>query len=204
MTRTTASTAAEAGDQFIFDCGAGLLRQLLTGRGRRLPPHGQVFINHLHGRPHDDLSHIYCFGRRPTAKTPLYVWGSKPTGSRVPPTQASSTTTAPATSCACLRQAIAVALGKLQLPSTCYSNYVPAYPKSTVGLPRDPVPDCGDAPNDAYAIVPVELDFEQIGGVALRQRRHGGESHPLPVIHLPEGLPWATSSEWTHAGGQDA
>lgn len=68
-----------ATDQFIFDCGAGCSANFAAAKVgfRRMD---KVFINHLHGDHMNDLTHIYCFGVASDRKSPLYVWGSKPSG----------------------------------------------------------------------------------------------------------------------------
>jgi len=40
----------------------------------------KIFLNHLHGDHMGDLAHIYCFGPAFDRKSPLYVWGSGPSG----------------------------------------------------------------------------------------------------------------------------
>lgn len=70
-------------DQFVFDLGAGVSANYAAAKvGYRLMD--KVFINHLHGDHMGDLLHTYCFGPASDRKSPLYVWGSGPTGIESP------------------------------------------------------------------------------------------------------------------------
>ncbi len=70
-------------DQFVFDMGAGVSANFAAAKVgyRRMD---KVFINHLHGDHMSDLVHTYCFGPSADRKSPLYVWGSGPTGLESP------------------------------------------------------------------------------------------------------------------------
>ncbi len=70
-------------DQFVFDMGAGVSANFSAAKVgyRRMD---KVFINHLHGDHMNDLVHTYCFGPSSDRKSPLYVWGSKPSGVQNP------------------------------------------------------------------------------------------------------------------------
>ena len=76
------------------------------------------------------------------------------------------------------------------------SNYVPPT-KESWGLPHDPTPVGNDAPNDAYAMVPIELDWTEVGGLAYSNAATGVTITHFPVIHARKGsmgykLQWRT------------
>ncbi|HNX36267.1 MAG TPA: MBL fold metallo-hydrolase [Kiritimatiellia bacterium] len=188
-----------ARDQFIFDCGAGCSANFAAAvvGFRRMD---KVFINHLHGDHMSDLSHIYCFGPAADRKTPLYVWGSKPSGVENPASPGTFYDDGTSNFCACLRQALRWHSESFSFQSTCYSNYVPPT-KEQWGLPHDPVPVCGDSPYDAYAMVPIELDFEKIGGVAYDNAATEAKVTHYPVIHCRKGS-MGYKLEWTTPEGK--
>ncbi|HQQ60627.1 MAG TPA: hypothetical protein PKU89_04740 [Kiritimatiellia bacterium] len=69
--------------------------------------------------------------------------------------------------------------------------------KEDWGLPHDPVPVGNDPANDAYAVVPIELDWAQVGGVAYSNAATGVTITHFPVIHCRRGsmgykLDWRT------------
>ena len=188
-----------ARDQFVFDCGAGCSANFAAAvvGFRRMD---KIFINHLHGDHMSDLSHIYCFGPAADRKTPLYVWGSKPTDLESPAGSGTFYDDGTSNFCACLRQALRWHSESFSFQATSYTNYVPPT-KEQWGLPHDPVPVCGDAPNDAYAMVPIELDFNQIGGVAYDNADTKAKVTHYPVIHCRKGS-MGYKLEWTTPGGQ--
>ena len=64
------------------------------------------------------------------------------------------------------------------------------------GLPVEPVPVSTDASNDAYAIVPIELNWSTMGGVAYDDPTPQARVTHHPVIHARKGsmgymLEWA-------------
>ena len=157
-----------ASDQFIFDCGAGCSANFAAAKVgfRRMD---KVFINHLHGDHMSDLTHIYCFGPAGDRKSPLYVWGSKPSGVVAPSNDwdiyaDDGVVYDDGTSnfCANLRNAWRWHSESFSFQNTWYSNYVPPT-KESWGLPHDPVPVGGDDPRDAFSVVPIELDWSQVG-----------------------------------------
>ena len=191
-----------ARDQFIFDCGAGISANYAAAKVgfRRMD---KVFINHLHGDHMNDLTHIYCFGPASDRKSPLYVWGSKPSGVACPSNSwdiysDDGVVYDDGTSnfCASLRNAWRWHSESFSFQGTCYSNYVPPT-KASWGLPHDPVPVGNDDPRDAYAIVPIELDWAEVGGVAYSNAATGVRITHFPVIHCRRGamgykLDWQT------------
>ena len=191
-----------ATDQFVFDAGAGVSANYAAAKVgfRRMD---KVFINHLHGDHMNDLTHIYCFGPASDRKSPLYVWGSKPSGVAAPSHDwdvyaDDGTVYDDGTSnfCASLRNAWRWHSESFSFQGTCSSNYVPPTQESW-GLPHDPVPVGNDDPRDAYAVVPIELDWAQVGGVAYSNAATGVTITHFPVIHCRRGamgykLDWRT------------
>ena len=191
-----------ATDQFIFDCGAGCSANFAAAKVgfRRMD---KVFINHLHGDHMNDLTHIYCFGVASDRKSPLYVWGSKPSGVVSPSNDGDIFTDdgviyddGTSNFCASLRNAWRWHSESFAFQGSCYSNYVPPT-KEDWGLPHDPVPVGNDPANDAYAVVPIELDWAQVGGVAYSNAATGVTITHFPVIHCRRGsmgykLDWRT------------
>jgi ribonuclease Z len=55
------------------------------------------------------------------------------------------------------------------------------------GPPCDPVPVGDDAPYDGYALVPIELDWRRVGGVAYHNRTSGAKITHFPVVHCRQG-----------------
>ncbi len=186
-----------ARDQFVFDCGAGVSANYAAAvvGFRRMD---KVFINHLHGDHMNDLTHIYCFGPAADRKSPLFVWGSKASGVESPPHSNIYYDDGTSNFCATLRSALRWHSESFSFQSTCNSNYV-APTQESWGLPHDPVPVCNDATNDAYAIVPIELDWAKIGGVAYSNAATGVTISHFPVIHCRKGsmgykIDWQTPS----------
>ncbi|MCO5060824.1 MAG: MBL fold metallo-hydrolase [Kiritimatiellae bacterium] len=193
-----------ARDQFIFDCGAGVSANYAAAKVgfRRMD---KVFINHLHGDHMNDLTHIYCFGPAGDRKSPLYVWGSKPSGVVTPSDSGDIYSDdgviyddGTSNFCASLRNAWRWHSESFSFQGTSYSNYVPPT-KESWGLPHDPVPVGNDPANDAFALVPIELDWSQVGGVAYSNAVTGVKITHFPVIHCRRGamgykIDWRTPS----------
>lgn len=191
-----------ATDQFVFDAGAGVSANYAAAKVgfRRMD---KVFINHLHGDHMNDLTHIYCFGPASDRKSPLYVWGSKPSGVAAPShdwdvyaDDGMVYDDGTSNFCASLRNAWRWHSESFSFQGTCSSNYVPPT-KESWGLPHDPVPVGNDDPRDAYAVVPIELDWAQVGGVAYSNAATGVTITHFPVIHCRRGamgykLDWRT------------
>ncbi len=172
-------------DQFIFDMGAGVSANFAAAKVgyRRMD---KVFINHLHGDHMSDLVHTYCFGPSADRKSPLYVWGSGPTGLESPAGSETYYDDGTSNFCAHLREALRWHSESFSFQNTAYSNYVPPT-KESWGLPHDPVPVGNDATNDAYALVPIELDWTKVGGLAYSNAATGVKITHFPVIHARRG-----------------
>ena len=172
-------------DQFIFDMGAGVSANFAAAKVgyRRMD---KVFINHLHGDHMSDLVHTYCFGPSADRKSPLFVWGSGPTGLESPAGSETYYDDGTSNFCAHLREALRWHSESFSFQNTAYSNYVPPTRESW-GLPHDPVPVGNDATNDAYALVPIELDWTKVGGLAYSNAATGVKITHFPVIHARRG-----------------
>ncbi len=200
-------------DQFVFDMGAGVSGNYAAAKvGYRLMD--KIFLTHLHADHMTDLVHTYCFGPASDRKSPLYVWGSKPSGVRNPsyfnsPGGGCSVMESQSsggayyddgviTMCAHLREALRWHTESFSFQTTAYAGYTPPT-KASWGLPHNPVPVGNDSPNDAYAIVPIELDWSQVGGVAYENASTRVKISHFPVVHARRGsmgykLEWVTSS----------
>jgi ribonuclease Z len=191
-------------DQFVFDCGAGVVSNygaMNVGFARM----DKVFIAHLHCDHMSDLTHIYGFGPSADRKSPLYVWG--PTRSDFAWTDPNGTTwpkykDGTADYCLALRQACRWHTESFSFQTTSYPGYSAL---STIaqnwGLPYVPGPVVDtdvdgnpllDPPNDAFAIIPIELDYTKRGdvpgdNVAYNNTKTGVRITHFPVIHTRRG-----------------
>ncbi len=172
-------------DQFVFDCGSGCVRNygaMGVGFGRM----DKVFINHLHGDHMSDLTHIYCFGPSLDRLSPLYVWGPGPSGVRSPKFPHKLYNDGTKAFCEHLREALRWHSESFSFQNTSYQGYEPPTRKSW-GLPVEPVPVSDDEPDDGYAMVPIQLDWQQVGGVAYANKATGAKVTHFPVIHCRRG-----------------
>jgi len=62
------------GDNFVFDCGAGVLAKY-NAMGITQSKLNKVFLTHLHADHMNELSMLYAFGSSYGRMQPLYVWG---------------------------------------------------------------------------------------------------------------------------------
>ena len=171
-------------DQAVFDCGAGVSANYAAAsvNFRRLD---KVFINHLHGDHMSDLMHIYCFGPGGDRKSPLFVFGPGPSG--VPdPVDGTIYEDGTSNFCAMARNAWRWHSESFSFQTTAYTNYV-APTKASWGLPVDPIPVGKDPTNDAYALIPIELPWTDIGGIAYNNPATGVKITHYPVIHTRQG-----------------
>lgn len=180
-------------DQFVFDCGCGVTTNYMAmkiGFGRM----DKIFLNHLHGDHMSDVGHIYCFGPSTDRVSPLYVWGpslsgliyTDPNGKVYGPYEDGTKAY-----CETLRAAMRWHSESFSFLGTSYASYKPPTRKSW-GLPVDPIPVGEDAPNDAYALVPIELDWTKRGdtpgdNIAYHNKETGVKITHFPVIHCRMG-----------------
>jgi ribonuclease Z len=136
-----------------------------------------------------DLSAIYCFGPSGDRKSPLYVWGQSPSGVRSPawggnpPRHYDDGTKA---FCKNLRAAMRWHTESFSFLKTRYKGY-PIPTRKSWGLPVDPIPVGDDPRDDGYALVPIELNWQKVGGVAYHNRDTGVRITHFPVIHTRKG-----------------
>jgi len=177
-------------DQFVFDCGSGVsanYEAMNIGLGRM----DKIFLTHLHGDHMSDLIHIYCFGPASDRKSPLYVWGPGPSGVESPPGSGKYYDDGTQAFCANLRAACRWHSESFSFQTTSYTPYTPPT-QASWGLPYTPVPVGDDAPNDSYAMVPIELDWTKYGktpgdNVAYHNPTTGVKITHFPVIHDRKG-----------------
>lgn len=177
-------------DQFIFDCGAGVCANygaMNVGFGRM----NKVFLAHLHGDHMSDLTHIYCFGPSGDRKSPLYVWGPGPSGKESPKGSGKYYDDGTKAFCTNLRKACRWHSESFSFQTTSYPDYIPPT-RDSWGLPVDPLPVEDDPANDAYAMVPIELDWTKYGyekndNVAYYNKKTGVKITHFPVIHTRKG-----------------
>lgn len=186
-------------DQFVFDCGSGVCTNytaMNVGLGRM----DKIFINHLHGDHMSDLTHIYCFGPAGDRKSPLYVWGPGRSGVESPEGSGKYYNDGTRAFCKNLRRACRWHTESFSFQSTSYSGYpTPAAIKEQWGLPGPgvPTPVEDDPWGDAYALVPIELDWRKTGfdtngkpngdNIAYNNPATGVKITHFPVIHARKG-----------------
>jgi len=189
-----------ATDAFVFDCGAGVLTNY-TAMGISLGRMDKVFISHLHADHMSDLSAIYGFGPAYDRKSPLYVWGHGPSGVKSPRPPRRLYDDGTKAFCTNLREAMRWHSESMSFLPTSYAGY-PSPTREGWGLPCDPVPVADDPPDDAYALVPIELDWTKSGhvpgdNVAYHNRITGVKVTHFPVIHCRQGSV-GYKLEWTN------
>ena len=189
-------------DQFVFDCGSGVCTNY-NAMNVSLGRMDKVFIAHLHGDHMSDLTHIYCFGPSSDRKSPLFVWGPGRSGVRKPGGGHYDDGTKDF--CAYLRKACRWHTESFSFISTSYPDYDPPTRESW-GLPCKPKPVADDSPNDAYAMIPIELDWTKYGkvpgdNVAYNNPKTGAKITHFPVIHARKGS-IGYKLEWTSPSGK--
>lgn len=187
-------------DQFVFDCGAGSSANYaasLVGFRRM----DKVFINHLHGDHMSDLTHIYTFGPSGDRKSPLYVFGQSPSLVESPTNSQIYYNDGVSNFCAHLREVCRWHSESFSFQPTRYTNFV-APTKASWGLPHEPVPVSNDTPDDGYAMVPITLNWREVG-VAYNNPETRAKITHYPVIHARKGS-MGFMLEWTPPGETNA
>ena len=207
-------------DYAMFDCGMGVLANYIAA-GIPYSRMDKIFIAHLHGDHMSELSAIYCFGEAGDRKSPLYVWGSAPSG--VPdPVTGQIYDDGTRGILGHFREVWRWHTESFSFGQNSYASYVPptqedwntpgplipvgpAYRENQAGEPvggdyADPF--AGVAPHakyDAYALVPIELDWQKVGGVAYWNKKTGLKITHFPAIHTRRGS-MSYKVEFTPAG----
>ncbi len=174
----------QAVDQFVFDCGTAVSPNFAAAsvNFRRMD---KVFINHLHADHMNDLCHIYCFGPSGDRWSPLFVFGQSPSG--VPdPLTGEFYDDGVSNFCAMARSAWRWHSESFSFQPTAYTNYTRPT-RASWGLPVEPIPVGNDTNIDAYAMIPIQLNWTNIGGVAYHNHSTGVKVTHYPVIHARKG-----------------
>ncbi|MCX6924674.1 MAG: MBL fold metallo-hydrolase [Verrucomicrobia bacterium] len=185
-----------ASDQFCFDYGCGVSANYAAASVgfRRMD---KLFINHLHGDHMSDLIHLYCFGAADDRKSPLFIFGQSTSGVESPTNSGIYYNDGTSNFCAHVREACRWHSESMSFLPTGSTNI--AFPtKASWGLPVDPVPVSNDSTNDGYAMVPIELKWDEIG-VAYTNQTTGAKVTHYPVIHARQGS-MGYKLEWTPPG----
>jgi ribonuclease Z len=183
----------KATDSFTFDCGGGCFVQ--SGAvGITYSRMDKVFLTHLHGDHMSDLTLLYCFGPVCDRKWPLYVWGPKNSGVESPAGSGKYYDDGLNAFCENFRRAMRWHTeGQSYLPTAYLDYQVPTQQGWNTPVPLKPVGD--DAPNDSYAIVPIELDWTKTGldrkgnpdYSNIAYENNGVRITHFPVIHYRKG-----------------
>jgi len=149
----------------------------------------RIFLTHLHGDHLSDVTHIYCFGPASDRLTPLYVWGPGPSGVPNPKPPHRLYDDGTKAYCSHLREALRWYTESFSFqPTTDTAPYPSASEiKEKWGLPVLPAAVSDDPWGDAYAMVPIELDWSKVGGVAYDNKETGVRITHFPVIHCRKG-----------------
>jgi ribonuclease Z len=215
-------------DQFIFDFGCGVSANYQAcgvGYGRM----DKIFINHLHCDHVSDLIQTYGFGDGGDRKSPLYIWGQGPSGVPNPGKKPDVIVSDPPNPqpndyqptpplyedgvwafCSHLREALRWHTESQAFQGSAYKSY-PTLAKIAAdwGLPYVPTPAGDDPPNDANAMIPIELDWSKTGltadgrptgdNIAYHNTVTRAKVMHYPVIHCRKGS-MGYKLEWTPQG----
>jgi ribonuclease Z len=182
-------------DYAMFDCGMGVLANYIA---MDIPYSrmDKIFLAHLHGDHMSELSAIYCFGEASDRKSPLFVWG--PSKSGVPdPKNGRIYDDGITNTMKHFREVWRWHTESFSFASNGYEAYVD--PTGDWGLPVVAKPVRGtsaDPRNDSYALVPIQLPWRKIGGVAYDNRKTGLKITHFPAIHCRKGS-LSYKVEWT-------
>ena len=185
----------EPADYAMFDCGMGCLANYIAA-GIPYSRLDKIFITHLHADHMSELSAIYCFGESADRKKPLYIWG--PSKSKIPdPVSGEIHEDGIRESLEHFRALWRWHTEAFSFTSNGFKEYLTdILPRlrETWGIPEvidlTPVGKYAvyqDPANDSYALVPVELDWESVGGTAYNNQTTGLKITHFPVIHCRQG-----------------
>lgn len=209
-------------DQFMFDLGAGTsgnYQAAKVGYARM----DKIFINHLHADHVNDVVQAYGFGPSGDRKSPLFLWGNKPSGVPNPGNSPVVTNAAVPVNnysetpayyddgivafCRNLREALRWHTESQAFLTTAYVSF-PTLDQlaQNWGLPYVPSVAGDDPANDAFAMIPIELDWWKTGltedgrptgdNIAYNNAATGAKVLHYPVIHCRAGS-MGYKLEWT-------
>ena len=204
-------------DYAMFDCGMGCLANYIAA-GIPYQRMDKIFLTHLHADHMTELSAIYCFGESADRKSPQYVWGPSKSGVKDPVTGQIHEDGIRAT----LEHFREVWRWHTEAFSFTYNGYksydpevqerwglpvapVPVGPKYRENSKGEPIGDqYADPLNDAYALVPIELDWTKSGqvegdNIAYWNKETGLKITHFPIIHCRKGS-IGFKVEWTPPG----
>jgi ribonuclease Z len=183
-------------DQFLFDCGTGVSANYAAASVgyRRMD---KIFLSHLHGDHMGDLCQIYCFGPSSDRWSPLFIFGQSPSRLDSPPGSNTYYEDGVSNFCYHAREAWRWHSESFSFLSTSYVGYTPPT-KESWGLPVAPVPVSNDTNTDGYAMIPIQLEWDQIG-IAYSNQVTGARVTHYPVIHSRKGS-MGYKLEWTPPG----
>lgn len=184
-------------DQFVFDCGTGSTTNY-NAMNINYKWMDKVFISHLHADHMCDLATIYAFGASQDRKSPLFVFGQGPSGVKSPRPPRRLYDDGTKAFCQHLRESLRWQSEAFSFLQSSYGGYQPPTRESW-GLPCDPVPVGDDPVNDAFAIIPIELDWRKVGGVAYNNPDTKVKITHFPVIHNRKGS-MGYKLQWTPPG----
>ncbi|MFH1139456.1 MAG: MBL fold metallo-hydrolase [Pseudomonadota bacterium] len=203
-------------DYAMFDCGMGVLANYIA---MDIPYSrmDKIFLSHLHADHVSELSAIYCFGESIDRKSPMYVWG--PSASGVPdPVTGELHNDGTRASMEHFRELWRWHTEAFSFTHNGYAAYqyptkeswgtpvdlTPVGPKYQVDQAGRPVGEhYADPPNDSYALVPIELDWREVGGVAYHNKTTGLKISHFPAVHCRRGSV-SYKVEWTPPGKSEA
>jgi ribonuclease Z len=137
------------GDNFVFDCGAGVLAKY-NAMGIPQSKLTKVFLTHLHADHMNELSMLYAFGSSYGRMQPLYVWG--PSRSNIPdPVTQATYPDGTADYCGFIQSAF-----KWHTES---QSFLPTEVEGFTPPSWDPTQS-----KDSYDLVPFELDWSANSG----------------------------------------
>ena len=188
-------------DYAMFDCGMGVLANYIA-MGIPYSRMDKIFLAHLHADHMSELSAIYCFGESSDRKSPLYIWG--PSASQlIDPVSGEQYTYQDGTK-NILEHFREVWRWHTESFSFGYNSYksfkAPTQSDWNTPCPLEPVVSKyvkyqdpyfydadGNARFDAYALVPIELQYDTVGGVAYDNPKTGLRITHFPAIHTRRG-----------------
>jgi ribonuclease Z len=186
-TNDTYDPYGRATESFMFDIGPGSSTNY-NSMGIAFRKMDKLFLTHLHGDHMGDLPQVYCFGPSGDRKSPMYIWGPGPSGVKSPRPPRRLYDDGTKAFCQNFREAMRWHTESFSFQTTAYDwyrNHMPTQDLWGTPCPLRPVSD--DPPYDAFAIIPIELDWTKAGGVAYNNAQTKVKITHFPVIHCRKG-----------------